>query len=341
MSKIKVATCVPRQYWMRQEKWKWLSEAIKRTDCDILLLSQEFFGGGSCREICRLRGQQTDDQPVTVDYLSENIANLGATCHIGIGATVDHEACRSEDYLYFRPDGTLLGYHSKIALPVQDSTLTNGASKVLPEHDFKRATTPVVIPDLGLRVGTVFCWQVFFNDFWAEMAHNKCSLIVHPIKFAPRAWYKKGQNQAGEETRVGFTQESGSDDPSSDALGWIRKLKAESEFRDLPIAVTCNTWSGGEKYLALVGFVDEVTGHTNLEHVPSTETAERVIIHEYDPSLYNEIGHLSLGVYAQYKDDWPRLMQGTMRRKAQRIEQRAKAGQSFVELQPNIFEQPE
>lgn len=348
---IRVATCVPLQKWSQVEKWQWLSSAIAKTDCDLFLLPQEYFGGGSMREVCRLKGIQTDDVPVTLEYLQENIGMLGATCHIGIGATVNRFDVNTEDYLYFKPDGTLLGHHSKMALPAQDSVLTNGASQVTPEADLHAAASLVEIPELGLRVGTVFCWQVFFNYFWSELKANKCNLVVHPIKFAPRAWYEKGQNPDGQNTRVGFTQNSGSKDAADDALGWIRKLKFESEFKELPIAVTCNSWAGGEKYLALNGFIEETVGRTEAFPTQSTADAERIDIHTYDPSLYNDLDHLSLAVYAQYKQDWQWLMQGVMRRKAVRIEGRTLDGKTAAAVnehneerqakkgQPSIFPQ--
>src|SRR2546426_589003 len=63
MSKVRVATCVPRQFWMQAEKLAWLDAAIGGNPCDIFLLPQEYVGGGSMREICRLKGIKTDDFP--------------------------------------------------------------------------------------------------------------------------------------------------------------------------------------------------------------------------------------------------------------------------------------
>jgi hypothetical protein len=220
-----------------------------------------------------------------------------------------------------------------MALPVQDTILRNGASGVTPETDFDLASNVIELPLLGIRAGTVFCWQVYFNEFWTALSAQKCSLVVHPIKFAPRAWYKKGVNPAGENTRVGFTQESGSDNPDSDALGWIRKLRYESEFKELPIAITCNAWDGGPKFLALSGFIEAPTGKEELIHSPSVPDTDIVTVHEYDPSLYDELEHLSLEVYSRFKGVWQPLMQGTMRRKAGRIEQRVLDGRAAKSLE--------
>jgi hypothetical protein len=343
--KVRVATCIPRQYWLQSEKLAWLDKAIADNKCHLFLTSQEMFGGGSMREICRLKDIETDDVPVTESWLADNIGKLAIkheTC-IGVGATVKRNDTITEDFMYYSSKGKLLGYHSKIALPEQDSVLTNGASHITPETDAARAAKPVEIPELGLRVGTVFCWQVFFIDLWNDYWRAGVNLVVHPIKFSPRSWYQKGQNPEGEETRIGFTQASGSDDPKSDALGWIRKLKHESEFKQVPIAVTCNTWSAGEKYLALVGWVDEVMHHTNLENLPSTAETEKVIVTEYDPSIFDELPHFHKGLYGRFedKDDFQRIQEKTMMRKSQRIEARTREGRTEINLLKHRVSQPE
>jgi len=123
MSKVRVATCVPRQYWMQAEKMEWLDRAIGDNPCDIFLLSQEFVGGGSMREVCRLKGIKTDDVPVTIEWLQEHVGGLCRKhhVHIGFGATVVRDGgINTEEYLYFDPSGVLLGSHVKMALPAED-----------------------------------------------------------------------------------------------------------------------------------------------------------------------------------------------------------------------------
>lgn len=332
--KIRVATCVPRQYWMQSEKLSWLDKALTENPCDLFISSQEFFGGGSTREICRTKRIKTGDVPVTEMWLSDHIGELARkhkTC-IGIGASVKRRDKITEDFLYYDRKGKLLGYHSKLALPVQDSVLTNGASEITPEINYERATTVIEIADLGIRVGTVFCWQVFFVDFWAHLMRQRCSLVVHPIKFAPRAWYQKGADSDGRPTRTGFQQNGGSDDPNSDPLGWIRKLKYESEFKQFPIAVSCNTWDGGKQYLALAGWVDEVTHKTNLFHLPSILETEKVIVTEYDPTLFDALPTWHKGLYGQYKSDFNAIEEKKMMMKAVRVEQRAQDGRTVTKL---------
>lgn len=338
---VRVATCVPQQRWTIAGKLDWLDKALAANPCDLFLLPQEYFGGGSCREICRIKGIVTDDVPVTELWLQGNVAMLARKhkTHLGIGATVRHvdpetfAVKLTEDYIYFDDEGEYLGHHSKIALPKQDSIVTNGASGVTPETDLVKAVTPIHLPKLGIRAGTVFCWQVFFNKFWQSLADRQANLVVHPIKFAPRAWYVKGQNLDGQETRIGFTQNKGSDNFASDELGWIRKLKFESEFKELPIAVSCNSWEGGNEFLALHGFVDEVTDRTKLINISSTAEAADVVVATYDPALYDvPLSKLSLAVYAEFKDVWPALMKGTMRRKAVRIEERAGTARTIAKV---------
>jgi predicted amidohydrolase len=333
--KVRIATCVPRQYWLQLEKLAWLDKALRENPCDLFISSQELFGGGSTREICRLKGVESDDAPVTEDWLAKNIGGLARkykAC-IGIGASVSRRDVVTEDFLYYSGKGELLGHHSKIALPKQDNIVLGGASGITPETDYQRAVKVIEIPSLGIRVGTVFCWQVYFSQFWQDLALQACNLVAHPIKFAPRAWYKKGQNAAGEHTRVGFMHNKGSDTPENDALGWIRKLKYESEFKELPIAVSCNTWNGGEKYLALAGWVDEVTSKTNLVHLPSTPQTDHVIVTEYDPSLFAVLDHLNDSHYKDFKDDWGALTSKIMMRKAIRLERQARNGKAAVKLE--------
>jgi predicted amidohydrolase len=338
MPLIRVATTVPRQEYTQEAKLQWLDKALSANPSDLFLSAQEYFGGGSIREICRLKNIATDDFPVTEEWLKEHVGGLARkhNTHIGIGATVNRMGVNTEDFLYFDNTGKLLGHHSKMALPMQDLVMTNGASKVTPEIDAARAATPILLPALELRVGTVFCWQVFFVDLWNDLMRNGCTLVVHPMKFAPRAWYQKGQNAAGEETRTGFTQGEGSDDPESDPLGWIRKLKYESEFKQLPIAVTCNTWAGGEKFLALVGWVDEVTHRTNLLNVPSIASNEAVVVTQFNPELFDNLKQWHRGLYGKFKDDFVAVSKKTMMRKAMRIEARTRAGQTEEKLNAHV-----
>ena|SRR5260370_671831 len=44
-TKIRVATCVPLQQSSATDKTKWLNDALAKTDCDLFLLSQEYYGG--------------------------------------------------------------------------------------------------------------------------------------------------------------------------------------------------------------------------------------------------------------------------------------------------------
>jgi hypothetical protein len=334
-SKVRVAMSVPRQYWMQDQKLAWLDKAIAGNPCDLFLTPQEFVGGGSTREWCRIKGFATDDVPVTESWLLEHVGSLCRkhNVHIGFGATVNRNGVYSEDFLYFSSEGKILGHHAKIALPEQDSIFTNGASQVTPEVDYKRAVTPVEIPALGLRIGTVFCWQVFFMDIWRDYARKRINLCVHPIKFAPRAWYTKGLNSEGKPTRTGFTQHKGSVKPEDDALGWIRKLKFESEFKEIPIACTCNTWDGGEKFLALVGWVDEATHKTHLFHLPSTAETEKIVVTEFDPAMFDALPNFPFGYKPRYSsEDFKALAGKKMMRKALRIERKAQEGKLAAKL---------
>lgn len=341
--KIRVAVSIPVQHYTVVKKMAWLEDAIINNPSDLFLTPQEFIGGGSIRELCRMKGIATDDQPVNRDWLDQHVGTL-ALKHktaIGFGASTSYlTGDTGEEYHYYGSDGRHIGCHRKIALPVQDNVALGGASKITPETSYDEAVKLIHIPELGLHIGTVFCWQVFFTQFWHDLAKQNANLVVHPIKFAPRAWYKKGKNSEGDFTRVGFTQNKGSELPEDDTLGWIRKLKYESEFKMLPIAVTCNTWDGGEKYLALAGFVDEVTHKTSLHHIPSTAFANLVSVTTYDPALFSALPNWNDADYGPYKEEFPAISAKIMMRKAMKIERNTIAGKSEAKLE-SFMRKPE
>lgn len=332
---VRVATCIPKQLYTTAEKLAWLDKAILDNPCDLFLTSQEYFGGGSIREICKQKGITTDDIPQSLPWLDINIGGLAKKhgVHIGVGASTTYlTGDTTENFIYYDNEGTRLGYHAKIALPRQDSVALDGASGITPETNYSAAVKVIELPKLGIKIGTVFCWQVFFMQFWNDLYKQGCNLVAHPIKFAPRAWYKKGQNAEGLNVRTGFTQNKGSELAEDDALGWIRKLMFESEFKLLPIAVTCNTWAGGEQFLALEGWIDEVSQTSNLHHLPSVPETEIVTVTSFDPTLYAKFDNWSNAYYGEHKEVFNKMAAKTMMRKALGIEARTISGQAAAKF---------
>ena len=97
----------------------------------------------------------------------------------------------------------------------------------------------------------------------------------------------------------------------------------------MPIACSCNTWDGGDKYLALVGWVDEVTHRTNLFHLPSTAEVEQVVVTEYDAALFDALPNFPYGYEPGYdNDDFKAIAAKKKMRKSINCEMRAENGKA-------------
>lgn len=313
---IRVATCVPRQHFNRVSKLEWLANAMRTTECDLFLTPQEYLGG------TYIMG---DDLHMEADWLKRVAGDLARSTGkaLGIGACVKHETGgATEDYLYFEGDGTFRGYHRKFALPSYDDVRAKGAGRLWPETSYAARVRPVEIPSLGLRIGTVFCWEVFSLSIFPAYSFAGCNLIAHPIKFAPRGWLKLSkptdEGAGGEKRVLGFDQNDKSE-------LWVDRLLAAGRHEALcPIAVSCNTWALGAKYRALVGHVDEVQHRTELLNLPSTPEQDHIHKFEMNPGFYSALDSLySAGAFKEVAgsiDGYSQAGEFTMHVKMRRLE---------------------
>jgi hypothetical protein len=320
-TKVRVATCVPLQKENAKDKTKWLDEALAKTDCDLFLLSQEYYGGHYI-EPNHLHYEQR--------WIDDTVGGLAQKHHkhIGVGACVKHDEGATEDYIYYSSNGTNLGHHKKYALPAYDHILANGHGKLVPETNYARRTTPIEIPSLGLRVGTIFCWEVFSQTVWGAYSLANCNLIAHPIKFAPRGWLKKKEDENGVIRVTGFDQNAKNND-------WLDKLKFESKFAMMPIAVTCNSWAIGTKFMAFVGWIDELIGSSDFHEVPSTADAEKIVVIEYNPKAFTHSDLTNAGAYQAAvgsQDGFGECRNMTMATKIRRLEAHMIGGTSEMDL---------
>jgi hypothetical protein len=181
--------------------------------------------------------------------------------------------------VYFDKDGSVAGHHRKFALPRYDDARARGAGRLWPETVWKDRVTPVELPSLGLRIGTVFCWEIFALTPVPAYALARTNLIVHPVKFAPRGWLVTKEID-GEQHIVGFKQAPKSEE-------WTARLKMLGRHESLcPIAISCNTWSIGEKFMAITGHVDELLATTNIVEVGSEPKAEHIHTFTTKPPYY-------------------------------------------------------
>lgn len=268
---MRVACTVPRHYTTRDEKLKWCRRVLRELQdsdggqVDLLVLPQEYFGGVVT---------MPHDRHIELSWMQDVFGQIAHdfSVHIAVGAAVvcGDYGMATEDYLYFDADGQMVGSHRKYALPNYDDVRFGGDGNLWPETSFARRATPVELPALKARVGTVFCWEVFSQALWPAYSYAGVDVVVHPIKFAPRAWPRLTPRGDGPRRVVEFAQDKKSD-------VWEDRLIAASRYQVFcPILVSCNTWALGNEYMALTGVVDEVQGCTELVHVPSGEADEHV-----------------------------------------------------------------
>jgi predicted amidohydrolase len=278
---ITIACCIPRQEVTIEAKVKWLRDTLDKTPCDLFLLPQEFIGGHYVHHNLS-KGQMPLHVPRSqVEEIFGEIAGKHGVA-LGVGACItdeDDPDRGTEDYLYFNKDGSVAGHHRKFALPRYDDARAKGAGRLWPETVWKDRATPIELPSLGLRIGTVFCWEIFALTLAPAYAFAKTNLIVHPIKFAPRGWLKT-QVIDGEQHIVGFNQAPKSQE-------WIARLKMLGRHEVLcPIAISCNTWSIGDKYKAITGHVDEMLGTTDIVERGSEQETEHIHSFTMNPKYY-------------------------------------------------------
>lgn len=287
---ITVASCVPRQAVTVEAKIDWLRETLKKTPCDLFLLPQEFIGGHYGQILAEQHGEPLPDLHVSRSWVEETFGGIARDYHkaLGVGACVIDDEDRergTEDYVYFESDGAMAGYHRKFALPSYDDVRTKGAGRLWPEQVWKVRVTPIELASLGLRVGTVFCWEVFAATLVPFYSLAKTNLLTHPIKFAPRGWLtfdpKADKKAPDYEKRItGFGHAPKSQE-------WIARLKMLGRHEALcPIAISCNTWNLGDKFKALTGHVDELLGTTNIVEVGSEQKAEYIHTFTMNPAYY-------------------------------------------------------
>ena len=314
-SRVNILTTVPRQTTERKDKLAWVRSTLAdHEDTDLLLLPQEYLGGTVMMH---------HDRHAEVEWMHEQFGAIAKEheTHIAVGAAVKHKTGGStEDYLYYDDDGKFLGYHRKFALPRYDDVRADGAGELWPEISFTKRSQPIFLPKLGLVVGTIFCWEVFSTALWSAYGFAGVNLITHPIKFAPRGWLKVSTTGEGKGRKrvVGFGQ-----DASNNI--WQERLLAASKFEVMcPIAVTCNTWNLGEKYMALVGHINEVYGDTELHDIPSAATAEYLHKFKINPRILNAFDQShNPGAYAKVVgglEGYSEASSFTMPRKMRRLE---------------------
>jgi hypothetical protein len=217
---------------------------------------------------------------------------------------------------------------------------THGYGRLVPEVDFQNRLRPVVLQN-GLRLGTVFCWEVFSIVLWAAYRYGGCNLITHPVKFAPAGYPKKGKRK-GETIIESF----GLCDKGKWDI-WKNRLLAANLYECFcPILVSCNIWNLGKKFVAVCGHVDEVFGSTRLYERPSTDEGSMEAESVLDVASCEAIDHqTSFGQFIAAgggSKKYQQSMRLTMIRKIHRIEAQFIGGDTQMQfsLMTNKFNKP-
>ena len=322
---IKVATCMPEQRYDRQSKLDWLDRTVSETDCDLFCTSQEFVGGHFIMK---------DDRHIDRDWLIGRVGLIARNNgkHIAIGACCNaNGGGATEDYLYIDDNGQLLGYHSKMALPAYDDVRAGGHGNLWPETNYRERATPIDIPKLRLRAGTVFCWECYNQTLWGAYSLEGCNIICHPIKFAPRGWLINKTYSDGLKHIDDFGH-------APKSTMWNERLVAAGKFQCMcPIAVSCNSWDLGPKFMALVGHVDELRGTTTLLDVPSIGTQQKIHVFEMLPEYYEGLDHHhSAGAFKAHTgsvEGFSEMGEWTMATKIRRLEAHLIGGTTKLDCQ--------
>jgi hypothetical protein len=357
---IAVGCCAPPQQYDTAQKLAWLHKTLSDGDFDAFFLPQEWLGGHYAQQLAAKHGKQIDLH-FEPDYLDETFGGIAKKYNValGIGACVirkdEAHGGATEDYLYFDKNGAQAGWHRKFALPAYDDVRANGAGRLWPETDFRRRITPIDLPLTGLRVGTVFCWEIYSRALVPAYSFNDVNLIVHPIKFAPRGWPKKteGTEHVG---IASFGQAPKSED-------WINRLLTVAHYEAMcPVAISCNTWELGSKFMAITGHVDPfefehryvqpddpsdavdrrwLTYAISAKHIVNVSSEEgspgRVHAFSMNPRIYSEgINNAhSAGAYKAVVgsfDGLKHMQEATMSRKLRRIEAQLIGGTTKQEV---------
>lgn len=320
---VRVASCMPLQNKDRASKLAWLEAALDTTDCDLFLTPQEYLGG---------HYMMPNDLHMERGWVLDTIGNLATKYRkcIGIGAcSKDPGAGATEDYFYFDSRGECLGRHSKFALPAYDDVRAGGHGDLWPETSFSRRAKPIEIPELRIKVGTIFCWEVFSQALWGAYSFEGVNLIAHPIKFAPRGWLNNKKLADGKLHIQGFGNA-----PKSQI--WYDRLIMASRHQCLcPIAVSCNSWNLGSKFSAMVGWVDEVRRTTELLDIPSEEGTEFIHTQDFLPEYYDGLDHHhSAGAFKAHVgsvEGFSEMGEWTMHGKIRRLEAQLIGGTTLLD----------
>jgi len=230
---MKILSCVPKQQKLKEDKFRFIQDALEKYSPDIFLLPQEFFGGWQCEQISFKR-----------DQILPRLLTLSASFNCALIVGVVEQAEEILQKLYFIDGGQFIGEIVKFATPGYDlkGTGTHGLSS-LTDLTSRFQTFRIK----GINVAGFFCWEVFSDFLIAGLSILEPDLVVSAIKFGI-AGYPKLEKKNGLKQIVGV-QYCGGDI-------WDDRLKMASKYEfKCPIICSTNSWGVGGKYEPLAGMI--------------------------------------------------------------------------------------
>ena len=244
---MKITTCIPKQINDFDLKIKWLEDTLKRTDTNIFITPQEFFGGDY---------QMPNKRYVTKDEFLPVLEKLSSeTSKAIIIGVVEKDGNKNYQRLWFI-DGTFKGEITKFALPNYTHSGT-GSYDLTPETDWNKRLLTFEIK--GIHIAGFFCWEVFSDILFAGLGLLEPDLVISSVKFGIAGYPKLTKDKP---KKIESIQYCGGDI-------WYERLVMASKFElKCPIACSTNSWNEKAKMRPLVGMIYP---YKNMEEVKVTD----------------------------------------------------------------------
>ncbi len=301
MSSIKILSCIPKQAFTFSDKVAWAEYAIKMHKPELMILPQEYFGGIQ-QEIFKT------GEPLV--YPEEEVLkpmkglSKKYSCGILFGALIKDDGLgQTRERIYgVDSSGKLAGFQDKIFLPAYDHIEAGGIPRVSPEVSFSEREAPIIID--GVRVGILFCWEVFSGKLWRTVAQGQPDIIANMIKFGIKGYPQKSKNAVTGQSLVtgfGFGKDG----------GWFKRLEMAATYDvSVPIISSTNSWNLPCKSRPICGTIFPWTTkeqfHTVANPLPTSNpmTGELIVLDNINYLDWRHVREDKRNYFAQL-NEWP------------------------------------
>lgn len=237
---MKIATCVPKQYYTFEEKFNWLEEQIKKYGPDIFVTPQEYFGGDYI---------MSDKSSFTEEELLPRLLELSNKYNVGlIVGLIERENGENYERMWFI-DKELKGKITKFVEPAY--TLKDVGTYGLVQED-NLDNRFQVFEVKGALVSGFFCWEIYSDLLMCGLGMLDLDFCVSQIKFGISASPKKEKLPNGliKVGGINYFKDT----------NWERRLQVANEFElKCPIVISTNSWNIPKKADHLFGVMNIFT----------------------------------------------------------------------------------